>query len=52
MFAIIKSGGKQYRVAEGDVLQLELLKAEPGDKVNLPVMIVVAATARKSARRC
>ena len=40
MFAIIKSGGKQYRVAEGDVLQLELLKAEPGEKVDLPIMML------------
>ena len=40
MFAIIQSGGKQYRVAQGDVLQLELLKAEPGDTVDLPVMML------------
>ena len=40
MFAIIQSGGKQYRVAEGDVLKLESLKAEPGDTVELPVMML------------
>ena len=40
MFAIIKSGGKQYRVAEGDVLRLESLKAEAGDVVDLPVMLL------------
>lgn len=40
MFAIIQSGGKQYRVAQGDVLQLELLRAEPGDTVDLPVMML------------
>lgn len=40
MFAIVQSGGKQYRVAEGDVLRLELLPAEPGDTVELPVMMV------------
>ena len=40
MFAIIQSGGKQYRVAEGDVLRLESLKAEPGDTVELPVMML------------
>ena len=33
MFAIIQSGGKQYRVAEGDVLRLEALVAEAGDVV-------------------
>jgi len=42
MFAIVKSGGKQYRVAEGDVLQLELLKANEGDIVELPVMMIGA----------
>ena len=40
MFAIIQSGGKQYRVAEGDVVKLESLKAEPGDTVELPVMLL------------
>lgn len=40
MFAIVQSGGKQYRVAEGDVLRLELLSAEVGDVVDLPVMML------------
>jgi large subunit ribosomal protein L21 len=40
MFAIIQSGGKQYRVAEGDVLRLESLAAEPGTVVDLPVMML------------
>lgn len=40
MFAIIQSGGKQYRVAEGDVLRLEALAAEAGDVVELPVMLL------------
>lgn len=39
MFAIIKSGGKQYRVSEGEVLKLEGLEAEPGDTVELPVLM-------------
>jgi len=30
MYAIIKTGGKQYRVAPGDVIDVELLDAEPG----------------------
>jgi large subunit ribosomal protein L21 len=42
MFAIIQSGGKQYRVQEGDVVRLELLAAEPGDTVDLPVMMLAA----------
>jgi large subunit ribosomal protein L21 len=40
VFAIIQSGGKQYRVAEGDVLRLEQLQAEPGDTVELPVLLL------------
>lgn len=40
MFAIIQSGGKQYRVAEGDVLRLEALAAEAGDVVELPVILL------------
>lgn len=35
MYAIIKSGGKQYRVAEGDFIDVELLEGELGSKVNL-----------------
>ena len=29
-FAIIKTGGRQYRVAEGDIIDVDLLEAEPG----------------------
>ena len=39
MLAIIKSGGKQYRVSEGDVLKLESISAEPGETVELPVLM-------------
>ena len=40
MFAIVKSGGKQYRVEEGDLLRLESLEAQVGDTVELPVMLL------------
>jgi large subunit ribosomal protein L21 len=40
MFAIVESGGKQYRVQEGDVLRLELMEAEPGATVELPVLLL------------
>ena len=33
MFAVIKTGGKQYRVAAGDEFTVEKLSAEPGDTV-------------------
>lgn len=35
MFAIIQTGGKQYRVQEGDVIRVESLKGEAGDKLDL-----------------
>ena len=40
MYAIVKTGGKQYRVSEGDVIDVEKLAAEPGDEVELPVLLV------------
>jgi large subunit ribosomal protein L21 len=33
MYAILETGGKQYRVSEGDVLSVEKLKAESGETV-------------------
>lgn len=35
MHAVIRTGGKQYRVAEGDVLRVEKLDSEPGSTVEL-----------------
>jgi len=49
MFAIIQSGGKQYRVAEGDVVRLETIQAEPGDTVDLPVMMLSGDEVRVGA---
>jgi large subunit ribosomal protein L21 len=40
MFAIIQSGGKQYRVSEGDTVRLEQLTAEVGQSVDLPVLLL------------
>ena len=33
MYAIIKTGGTQYRVAQGDVIDVELLGSNPGDQI-------------------
>ncbi|HEY0577928.1 MAG TPA: 50S ribosomal protein L21 [Pseudonocardia sp.] len=41
MYAIVKTGGKQYKVAVGDVLTVEKLNAEDGAEVNLPAVLVV-----------
>lgn len=41
MYAVIATGGKQHRVAEGDVLEVERLGAAEGDSVDLrPVLVV------------
>ncbi len=41
MYAIVKTGGKQYKVAEGDVIEVEKLVGEPGDTVTLPALLLV-----------
>jgi large subunit ribosomal protein L21 len=41
MYAIVKTGGKQYRVAVGDVLSVEKLPAAPGDEISLPAVLLV-----------
>ena len=33
MYAVIKTGGKQYRVTEGETLKIEKLEIQPGKKV-------------------
>ena len=40
-YAIVKTGGKQYKVAVGDVVKVEKLEGDPGAKVSLPVALVV-----------
>ncbi len=40
-YAIVKTGGKQYKVAEGDLVKVEKLDGEPGSTVALPVALVV-----------
>ncbi|KTC74514.1 50S ribosomal protein L21 [Legionella birminghamensis] len=41
MYAVIKSGGKQYRVKEGDVLKLELLAADVGKEINFSEVLML-----------
>jgi len=41
MFAVIKTGGKQYKVAKNDVILVEKLEAEPGSSVNLDEVLMV-----------
>ncbi len=42
MYAVIKTGGKQYRVKEGDVIKLELLSAEVGNEVTFSEVLMIA----------
>ena len=41
MYAIVKTGGKQYRVAEGDMIEVEKLDGAPGDAVSLAAVLLV-----------
>jgi large subunit ribosomal protein L21 len=41
MFAVIKTGGKQYRVAAGDVIKVEKLDGDAGATVNFPDVLAV-----------
>src|SRR5437763_6443014 len=44
MDAIVKTGGKQYKVAEGDGIEVEKLVGAPGDAVSLSAVLVVDGT--------
>ncbi|WP_085528297.1 50S ribosomal protein L21 [Maritimibacter sp. HL-12] len=44
MFAVLKTGGKQYKVQAGDVLRVEKLAANAGDKVQFNEILMVGAT--------
>jgi large subunit ribosomal protein L21 len=41
VYAIVKTGGKQYKVAVGDVVEVEKVSGLPGDAVDLPALLVV-----------
>ena len=42
-YAVIKTGGKQYRVMQGDVLRVELLTAEEGATVSFDHVLLVGS---------
>ncbi len=42
MYAVIETGGKQYRVSEGDVVRVELLGSEVGSEVSISAVYLVA----------
>tara|TARA_B100000614_G_scaffold27377_1_gene21301 strand:- start:1095 stop:1421 length:327 start_codon:yes stop_codon:yes gene_type:complete len=41
MFAVIRTGGKQYRVAKDDLLEIERLDAKAGDKIELGEVLML-----------
>ena len=41
MFAVIKTGGKQYKVAENDVIKVEKLPGKAGDKITLDQVLML-----------
>jgi large subunit ribosomal protein L21 len=41
MYAIVKTGGKQYKVAVDDVVTVEKIDGEPGAEVSLPAVLLV-----------
>ena len=50
MYAVIKTGGKQYRVSEGQLLRVERLAGSAGDKVTFGEVLLVGGDAPKVGR--
>jgi large subunit ribosomal protein L21 len=44
MYAILRTGGKQYKVSPGDVIRVELLPGEPGSEVEFNHIFAVRTT--------
>jgi len=45
--AVIRTGGKQYRVSEGETLEVELLSGNPGDEVEFADVLLVGGDSPK-----
>ena len=41
MYAIVRGGSRQHKVAEGDVLAIDLVDAAVGDEIELPALLLV-----------
>ena len=44
MYAVIRTGGKQYRVAEGDVLRIEKISGEVGSEITFNEVLLLGGT--------
>ena len=42
MYAVVKTGGKQYKISEGDLLRIEKIDGEIGDEVELKDVLMIA----------
>ena len=42
MYAVVRTGGKQYRVAAGDILEVEKLEGDVGENITLDDVLLVA----------
>jgi len=50
MYAIVETGGKQYRVKTGDTIAVERLTSEPGDMLDLGRVLLVAGDGDSETR--
>jgi large subunit ribosomal protein L21 len=50
MYAVIKTGGKQYRVSEGQLLRVEKLAGSAGDKITFSEVLLVGGDTPKIGR--
>ena len=41
MFAVLNTGGKQYKVSQGDLIKIEKLESDVGDKVTLSQVLMI-----------
>ena len=46
MFAVIRTGGKQYKVAKNDVISVEKLLGEPGDTIEIGNVLMIGETGK------
>jgi large subunit ribosomal protein L21 len=46
MFAVVKSGGKEYRVSKGDILRIEKVEGKVGDQVALKDVLMISQEGR------
>ena len=48
MFAVIRTGGKQYRVAPNDIIEIERVAGEPGDIIELGEVLLLGGDSPKA----